>query len=1029
MKKNIQLVVALYCLLLTIGCQPKRDNVHVVYFAGDGSKSALQNVLENETEWNVRRSSNSSMLRDDSLTHISALVIPVSELNQLDHRAIPALKRYIEAGGGGILALRDTAFVDRGWPWLKSWLAQEDGASFEQDKGRLAVLGPNASDEQMRTTLAFLVGKNQLPNYEKVSTLNVPDSSRYVREVLVEGLDEPLQMALLPNNDVLFVERKGGVKLYEDSSGITKNLANLNVFSGIEDGLLGVAIDPGFEENAWVYFYYAPAGENAVNYLSRFELHGDSLALASEKVVLEIPTQRVYCCHAAGYLAFDKDGLLYLSTGDNTNAEETEGYTPVDERPGRSLADDQATAANTKDLRGKILRIRPLPDGTYEIPEGNLFPRDGAEGRPEIYTMGSRNPFRFSIDSKNGYVYWGDVGPDTKVKASNGAFMSFDEINQAREPGFFGWPYFLGNNEVFPKYNYETKKEEPGKDPAKPINSSPNNTGARELPPAKPAMIWYGKGNSTEFPLVGSGGASAMAGPVYYASDFKDAPYRLSEYYDKKLFIYEWIRGWILAVTLDDQGNYLRMEPFLEHLKWDAPVDMQLAADGSIYLLEYGTNWFSKNTNARLVRIRYAEGNRNPVADIQVDKQYGGAPLKVVLSGKGSGDFDEDDQLRYTWQVNGADLEGEEVRYTFEKPGTYEVTLTVADDKGGAGIAKRKIYVGNTPPEVSIVSGSNRSFYWDNSKLDYSVEVKDKEEKIDPSRIDISFGFIPSGKDAAIVLTGNQDVSSFKYIKGKQMIASLDCRSCHSVDQESVGPTYRAISDRYAGKKDALNALARKIIEGGSGNWGERAMTPHPAVSAQDAREMVSYILSLSEKNERLPVKGELVLDEHIGKGTEGAYLLNAAYRDRGANGIGELQSRDYVLLRSPRIQAEDFDEGNVRIGTVTTLFLSYVMDVQAGKYIRFNDVDLAHVKRLKYKVQTNGVGGTVELRLGGIDGPIINSLKVPGATGKSTDAEWREMISDVKLTRGKHHLYFVFNGQEGNVNYFNLDWIEFINK
>lgn len=175
----------------------------------------------------------------------------------------------------------------------------------------------------------------QLPHSTKVATLSVPADSRYARTVLVQGLDEPLEMAILPNNDVLIVERKGAVKMFDSRTKQLKTIANFHVFSGIEDGLLGMATDPKFSENHWVYFYYARAGDLSVNRLSRFELLGDSLAQSSEKVLLEIPTQRQYCCHSAGYISFDSKGLHYLSTGDNTNAEEPEGYTPVDERPER----------------------------------------------------------------------------------------------------------------------------------------------------------------------------------------------------------------------------------------------------------------------------------------------------------------------------------------------------------------------------------------------------------------------------------------------------------------------------------------------------------------------------------------------------------------------------------------------------------------------------------------------------------------------------------------------------------------------
>src|SRR5690606_35661762 len=608
------------------------------------------------------------------------------------------------------------------------------------------------------------------------------------------------------------------------------------VFSGIEDGLLGVVADPDYETNHWLYFYYAVAGEQAVSRLSRMEFRNDSLLRSTETVILEIPTQRIYCCHSAGYLKFDGEGNLYLSTGDNTNAEETNGYTPVDERPGRELADDQATAANTNDLRGKILRIKPLPEGGYAIPEGNLFPKGTTNTRPEIYAMGMRNPYRYSIDAETGYLYFGDVGPDTKLKASDGELMSFDEINQVREPGFYGWPYFLGNNEVFGKYDYATGELGPGKDPVKPLNESPNNTGLKELPPAQPAMIWYGKTNSKYFPLVGNGGASAMAGPVYRSKHFKNAPYKLSEYYDGKLFIYEWIRGWIMAVSFDEAGNFKEMEPFLDHWKFDAPVDMQFAPDGAIYILEYGTNWFSKNTNARLIRIEYAEGNRNPIPSIQMDQQYGAAPVTENVSAQRTTDQGECDGLTYKWAIGDQTYEGEVATHVFTTNGSHGVVLTVTDDQGGIGTATGQVYVGNTPPSVYIRTKSNRSFYWDDTVLDYQVEISDREEEVNPDRISVSFGYIPHGKDAAIVLTTGQDAASFRYLKGQTLVSTLDCRSCHSIDQESVGPTYQAIAARYAGQAGAAPLLVDKILQGGSGNWGERAMSPHPDLPREDAQ-------------------------------------------------------------------------------------------------------------------------------------------------------------------------------------------------
>src|SRR5699024_639745 len=133
------------------------------------------------------------------------------------------------------------------------------------------------------------------------------------RQILIQGMDEPMQMQILPGQDVLIVERKGAVKLYDAAKNEVRVIARLDVFSGIEDGLLGVALDPDYASNHWVYFYYSPAGEESVNRLSRMVLKDGILDEASEKTILEIATQRKYCCHSAGYLFFDDEGLLYLS--------------------------------------------------------------------------------------------------------------------------------------------------------------------------------------------------------------------------------------------------------------------------------------------------------------------------------------------------------------------------------------------------------------------------------------------------------------------------------------------------------------------------------------------------------------------------------------------------------------------------------------------------------------------------------------------------------------------------------------------
>lgn len=1014
-------------LLLAVlaACTGKRP-VRVLYYTSNNDHhtiNTLQEIVEKQGG-SITLTGRQQYFREDSLEAFSAVCLPLSLADSLDHRSITALKRYLEAGGG-LLIIRDSAHHQQGWPWLAALNNSPLQQPLQQDAGRLYVLPDKADRANSEVALRYITDGHHYPDYKKAQTPPVPDSSRFTYMVLGQGLDEPMQMDILPNGNVLFVERKGAVKLYDARARQTKAIGRFNVFSGIEDGLLGVALDPDFASNHRVYFYYAPAGDTPVNRLSRLEMHGDTLLPATEKVILEIPTQHKYCCHSAGYIFFGPGGLLYLSTGDNTNAEETEGYTPVDERSGHELADDQASSASSMDLRGKILRIKPNDDGSYAIPDGNLFPKDGKKGRPEIYVMGCRNPYRFTVDMKNAFVYWGDIGPDTKVPSAEGGTLSFDEINQARRPGFFGWPYFNGNNEAYPLWDFAAKKERPKKDPQQPLNVSRNNRGVQELPPAQPAMIWYGDGASQHFPLVGKGGESAMAGPVYYSDLFPNAPYRLPEYYNGKLFIYDWVRHWIMAVTFDKDHRYLRMEPFLDHLSFSAPVDIKFAADGSLYVLEYGTNWFAKNNDARLLRITYAEGNRQPIANIQASRQYGAAPLTVQLSAKGSIDYDKTDQLSYEWNIGGAVLKGETVSHTFRQPGAYNVTLTVTDDKGGKGTSVLTIKAGNTPPAIDIATTANRSFYWNNSPLDYRVTVTDPEDgSIDSSRVSVYLHYLAQGKDLALALANTGAGGTLRHTRGSQLTASLDCKSCHALNSKSIGPSFLDIATRYAGKDQAA-ALAQKIIHGGSGNWGKYAMSAHPDLSLEDARGMVQYILAVNEKGNRLPLQQTLTLKEHTGKGHEGMYLLTAAYTDKGAHNIEPLSARSHLGLRDPQVQIEDYDGGNVSMGTVTTLFLTYG-HVQHNNFVRFNQLDLTHIRQLTYRALPQGAGGRITLHLDKPDGPVVSSADIPG--GRTIDLQngWKEITAPVQATTGLHDLYFVFTNAEAKKGLFGVDWIYF---
>lgn len=273
--------------------------------------------------------------------------------------------------------------------------------------GRAYYTGGGHTDESfsdpnfikhVATALDWTMGNKKGVNYNLPTVM--PDQNRFVKEELDSYFNEPMELDLLPDGRIVFIERKGAVKLFDPETASTKTLTTVDVYTGEEDGLIGLAVDPNFKETNHIFLCYSHPVDVQQN-VSRFtfnpDVEGDGV-LSDEKIVISIPTQREECCHSGGSIEFDHNGLLWASFGDNTNPHQSAGHSPSDERPGRFPFDAQKSSSNTNDLRGKIIRIKVNADGSYDIPEGNLFPKDGSQGRPEIYVMGCRNPFRFSID-------------------------------------------------------------------------------------------------------------------------------------------------------------------------------------------------------------------------------------------------------------------------------------------------------------------------------------------------------------------------------------------------------------------------------------------------------------------------------------------------------------------------------------------------------------------------------------------------------------------------------------------------------
>ncbi|MFW6725107.1 ThuA domain-containing protein [Streptomyces sp. MAR4 CNY-716] len=584
-----------------------------------------------------------------------------------------------------------------------------------------------------------------------------PTESSFEKVALDDNTANPMELAVAPDGRVFYVELAGTVKIYDPETSAVKTAAQIPVHRGNENGLLGVALDPDFETNNWLYlFYSAPSPE--VQHVSRFTVDGNTLDMASEKVMLEIPHQREVCCHSAGSMQFGPDGNLFVSLGDDTAHFASDGFTPIDGRvhdeqtseDAKHSYDARRTSGNTNDLRGKILRITPQDDGTYTIPEGNLFPPGTDKTRPEIYTMGHRNPFRIAVDDETGWVYAGEVGPDAGADNPDRGPRGYDEWNQIREPGNYGWPYCIADNQAYREWDFATGTPGESFDCENgPANKSPFNTGLETVPPAKDAFIYYPYGPSPQFPeLPEGGGRSAYAGDVYHYDPELLGDGQFPEYYDDAVFVMEWSRKWIGALRLDENGNYKSFEQFMPNTLFRSPHDMEFGPDGAMYLIEWGMDFNygggSVNPDSGLYKINYTKGARTPIAKAAVDKDSGPAPLDVTFSSEGSNDPDGDD-LTYAWDFgDGTTSDETDPSHTYAEPGQYTARLTVTDPSGRTGTSNVTVTAGNTRPEVTIeLPHQGQVFEW-GDEIPFKVSVSDAEdgtgEAIDCQRVTVQQG-------------------------------------------------------------------------------------------------------------------------------------------------------------------------------------------------------------------------------------------------------------------------------------------------
>ncbi|PHI21144.1 hypothetical protein CEQ90_03740 [Lewinellaceae bacterium SD302] len=879
--------------------------------------------------------------------------------------------------------------------------------------------------------LQYVAGPKRKLDFSKVAF--APEDNRFNVEAMVTGMFEPMEMELLPDGRPLWIQRRGEIMVYDFDIEGKMEVNKLDVWTKHEDGMLGVALDPDFEDNNWFYLYYSPNIEESINRLSRFKWNGDGIDLETEQIILDVPVDRNECCHSGGSLEFGPNGYLHLSIGDNTNPFDSEGFAPIDDSKEKGNWDARRSASNTMDLRGKILRIKVEEDGSYTTPADNLFP-DGKGGRPEIYVMGCRNPFRISVDQQTGTVYWGDVGPDAGKDSTVFGPRGHCEVNYAPTAGYYGWPLFVADNKAYKQRDFTNDTGGEAFDPMKPINDSRYNTGARELPPARPAMVFYPYAPSEEFPQVGEGGRNPMAGPIFHREDYPDSEHVFPEYYDGKFFFYEWMRDWVMAAELDEEGKVTSFERFMPDQELRHPMDMLMGPDGSLYILEYGPLWFKENKDARLLRIRYNAGNRPPVPAMAVTNSIGGTPFKIQANIGDSEDYDGD-ELKVMWMLDGVNIgEEPELDYETSEKGVRTLTMQLDDGQGNLVTESRELVIGNNVPDLNIDVTGNRSFYFAEAGLNYAVKVNDAEDGnlengIDPEAVTVSLDYV-EGEDLIAVEYGHQtSTEATQFGLGKNLIADSDCASCHQEKVDNIGPSYEAVAKKYRSKPDAVAYLSNKIINGGGGVWGEQAMAAHPQLSDNEASQMAEYILSLAgppaDGKKSLPLVAKRKLDQHR-DGIPGRYYFKASYTDKGAAGdLPRLTTRETIVLRSPRIPAVNYtasekvlaftlegDQNPMGEGSVELLIPSH------EGWVTYGDLDLTGIGNLEISMMLDPErteGGTIELRSGNpADGELIGSVTIEHKPENFGFNLLNLELDESKIPAGVQPVYLSFKASSG---------------
>jgi cytochrome c len=518
---------------------------------------------------------------------------------------------------------------------------------------------PTASDFRIDT-----LANNATGDLYEGSTANGGENGNY-------GV---VQIAVAPNGKVFIAKMcSGQIRVYRPGVGgpatATIRAGTVPTRCDNEDGLLGVVVDRNFMTNRWIYVFHtdanwpttpADADTGRAHVLTRYTYDSTAAAgsqLTNPKIILRFERMidsRAY--HAAGGLDMGSDGVMVIGTGDDTSPHSGEcsnnNAAPI--LYTNRGCDAQKSSSNSASLRGKLLRIMPIAfadnqtpapgiGSTYNIPPGNLWelinqPAFNPNWNPtvdsiqkvrrEIYSMGHRNPYHPRIDTKSGWIFAGEVGLDAGSPNTTRGPEGREEWNLATRPGFFGHPYCVTGptgNDPWRKYENGAWSTTEYHDCNAPKNLSPNNYGIVNLPPARPALLWYSNNNTTDdgTRLGVTGQETAVGGPMYRYDTALSSTIKFPPQYEGKVFFFDWANGnksSFRIINLNPDGTIPAgadatpqfPAATLTTFPVGSFIDMRFGAhDGAMYLLRGSNTQYSNFNQAGLYRIAYTGAINN----------------------------------------------------------------------------------------------------------------------------------------------------------------------------------------------------------------------------------------------------------------------------------------------------------------------------------------------------------------------------------------------------------------------------------